>query len=78
MDNKEYAKKLERRTKNFAIKIILLSSNLPNSYESKVIYTTKIGSRSEASIWLLYADGFTLKNPTCSVSFYGKTNLLSV
>ena len=37
MNNKEYAKKLEKRTLDFAIKIIFLSSKLPNSPEGKVI-----------------------------------------
>ena len=37
MENKEFAKILEKRTKDFAISIIKLSSTLPNSYESNVI-----------------------------------------
>lgn len=37
MNNKEYAKILEKRTLNFAIKIILLSSKLSNMPEGKVI-----------------------------------------
>ena len=37
MDNKEFAKKLEDRTKKFAITIIKLSKALPNSPEGKVI-----------------------------------------
>ena len=37
MNNKEYAKKLEKRTLNFALKIIILSSKLPNTIEGKVI-----------------------------------------
>lgn len=37
MDNKEFSKQLESRTKQFAIQIIKLSASLPNSAESKVI-----------------------------------------
>ena len=37
MDNKEFSKQLENRTKLFAIDIIMLSSVLPNTPESKVI-----------------------------------------
>ena len=37
MDNKEFGKQLEKRTKKFAIAIIKLSSSLPNSPEGKVI-----------------------------------------
>ena len=37
MDNKEFGKKLEQRTKEFAIQIIKLSINLPSSPEGKVI-----------------------------------------
>ena len=37
MDNKEFAKQLEQRTKIFAVKILKLSAMLPNTIESKVI-----------------------------------------
>jgi len=37
MDNKEFSKELERRTRRFAVKIIRLSTALPNTPESKVI-----------------------------------------
>jgi len=37
MDNKEFSKQLETRTKKFALSIIRLSSSLPNTTESKVI-----------------------------------------
>jgi four helix bundle protein len=37
MENKEFSKRLEKRTKAFAICIIRLSINLPNSVEGKVI-----------------------------------------
>jgi len=37
MNNKEFSKELENRTKIFAINIIKLSSSFPNTPESKVI-----------------------------------------
>jgi four helix bundle protein len=37
MGNKHFAKNLENRTLNFAIRIIRLSAKLPNSPEGKVI-----------------------------------------
>ncbi|WP_372937287.1 four helix bundle protein [Seonamhaeicola sp.] len=37
MNNKEFAKKLELRTRQFGISILKLSSSLPNSTEGKVI-----------------------------------------
>lgn len=37
MENKEFGKKLEQRTKAFAIRIIRLSALLPNSVEGKII-----------------------------------------
>ncbi len=37
MDNKEFSKKLESRTKQFAISIIRLSVSLPRTEEAKVI-----------------------------------------
>ena len=36
MDNKEFAKKLEYRTRQFGISVIKLSIALPNSIEAKV------------------------------------------
>jgi len=46
MENKEFGKKLEERTKTFAIKIIKLSIRLPNTVEGKIIRNqlTKAGS----------------------------------
>jgi four helix bundle protein len=46
MDNKEFAKKLERRTREFTVRIIRLSSELPNTPEGRVIryQLTKAGS----------------------------------
>ncbi|MFK5958108.1 MAG: four helix bundle protein [Lutibacter sp.] len=37
MDNKEFSKQLENRTKRFALRIIKLSISLPNSAEGKVL-----------------------------------------
>jgi four helix bundle protein len=37
MDNKEFAEKLERRTRNFAVDIIRLSACMPSTPESMVI-----------------------------------------
>jgi four helix bundle protein len=46
MDNIEFSKKLEKRTRQFGVKIIKLSASLPNSPENKVIRTqiTKSGT----------------------------------
>jgi four helix bundle protein len=46
MDNKEFSKELEKRTKKFAINVIQLSSSLPNTPEAKVVRNqiTKCGT----------------------------------
>jgi four helix bundle protein len=46
MENEEFSKKLEKRTKAFAIRIIRLSTNLPNTVEGKIIRNqlTKAGT----------------------------------
>ena len=46
MDNIEFSKKLEKRTRQFGVKIIKLSASFPNSPENKVIRTqiTKSGT----------------------------------
>ena len=46
MDNKEFAKGLEKRTREFAVRIIRLSRTLPNTPEGRVIKTqiTKSGT----------------------------------
>jgi len=46
MENKEFSKKLETRTKAFAIRIIKLSANLPNTVEGKIVRNqlTKAGT----------------------------------
>ncbi|MGR3303188.1 MAG: four helix bundle protein [Candidatus Scalindua sp.] len=37
MDNKEFSKELEKRTRQFAVRIIRLSTTLPNTPEGRVI-----------------------------------------
>ncbi len=37
MDNKEFSKELEKRTRKFAVSPIRLSTTLPNTPESRVI-----------------------------------------
>jgi len=46
MDNKEFAKELEKRTREFGVRIIRLSRTLPNTPEERVIRTqiTKSGT----------------------------------
>jgi four helix bundle protein len=46
MDNKEFAKELEKRTREFGVRIVQLSITLPNTPEAKVIRTqmTKSGT----------------------------------
>jgi four helix bundle protein len=51
MKNKEFSKKLEARTKAFAIRIIKLSATLPNTVEGKIIRNqlTKAGTSTGAN-----------------------------
>ena len=46
MDNREFAKALEKRTQKFAVSIIRLSTKLPNTPEGKVVKNqiTKCGT----------------------------------
>jgi four helix bundle protein len=46
MDNREFSKELEKRTRKFAVQIIKLSARLPNTAEGRVVRTqmTKAGS----------------------------------
>ena len=46
MDNKQFAKELEKRTREFAVRIIRLSTKLPNTPEGRVIrnQVTKSGT----------------------------------
>jgi four helix bundle protein len=39
MDNKEFSKQLEKRTLKFAVRIIKLSTRLPNTPEGRVVRT---------------------------------------
>jgi four helix bundle protein len=51
MDNKEFSKKLEERTKKFAVRIIRLSTSLPNTPEAMVVRNqlTKAGTSGRAN-----------------------------
>ena len=51
MDNKEFSKILEQRTRNFAVAVIKLSSELPITPEGKVVRSqlTKSGTRRGAN-----------------------------
>ena len=46
MDNKEFSRELEKRTRKFAMRIISLSTKLPNTPEGRVMRTqiTKSGT----------------------------------
>ena len=46
MNNKEFGKELEKRTKKFAVRIIRLSVRLPNTPEARVVryQMTKAGT----------------------------------
>jgi len=46
MDNKEFSQELEKKTRKFAVRIIKLSTELPNTPEGRVIryQLTKAGS----------------------------------
>jgi len=44
MDNKEFAKQLEKRTRDFAVNIIRLATRLPNTPEGRIIRTQIIKS----------------------------------
>ena len=46
MDNKEFSRELERRTRKFAVQIIKISARLPNTPEGRAVRTqmTKAGS----------------------------------
>ena len=54
MENKEFAKQLERRTRIFAISIIKLSSSLPNTPEGRVIRNQM--TKSGTSVGANYRD----------------------
>jgi four helix bundle protein len=54
MDNKEFAKELEKRTRKFAVRIIKLSTKLPNSPEGREI--RRQITRSGTSVGANYRD----------------------
>ncbi len=54
MDNKEFAKQLEKRTREFAVRIIRLSSKLPNTPEARVIRSQM--SKSGTSVGANYRE----------------------
>ncbi len=60
MDNKEFAKKLEYRTRQFGISIIKLSSSLPNTIEEKVIRNQI--TKSGTSIGVNYREANRLRS----------------
>ena len=37
MDNRDFAKEMERRTREFAVRIIRLSTKLPDNLEARVV-----------------------------------------
>ena len=51
MDNREFSKGLEKRTREFAVSIIQLSTNLPNTPEGRAIRNqiTKSGTSIDAN-----------------------------
>ena len=61
MTNKEFAKRLEKRTLQFAIDIINLSSSLPNSTESLVIRNQL--TKSVTSIGANYREANRSRSP---------------
>ncbi len=60
MDNKEFSKQLELRTKKFAIMIIRLSSSLPNTIEYRVIKNQLV--KSGTSIGANYREANTSRS----------------
>ena len=55
MDNKEFSKELEKRTRRFAVRIIRLSTTLPNTPEGRVIRNQI--TKSGTSIGANYREG---------------------
>jgi four helix bundle protein len=53
MDNKQFTKKLEERTKKFAVRIIHLSTKFPNTPEVRAVQNqlTKVGTSIGANYW---------------------------
>ena len=69
MDNKEFSKKLELRTKKFAIEIVKLSVLLPNTPEGKVIRNQI--TKSGTSIGANYREANRSRSKSDFVNKYG-------
>ncbi len=71
MENKEFSRKLEKRTKAFAIGIIKLSALLPNSVEGKIIRNqmtksgTSIGANYREAVRARSRADFKSKTKIC-------------
>lgn len=71
MENKEFSRKLEQRTKAFAINILRLSALLPNSVEGKVIRNqmaksgTSIGANYREAVRAISRADFKSKIKIC-------------
>jgi four helix bundle protein len=70
MDNKEFSKQLENRTKKFAITIIILSASLPNTREGKVIKNQM--TKSVTSIGANYREANRSRS---KADFYNKISI---
>lgn len=70
MNNKEFAKKLGKRTKDYALKIITLSSKLPNTIESKIVRNQL--TKSGTSIGANYREA---KRSRSKADFRNKTKI---
>lgn len=70
MDNKEFGKQLEVRTKEFALAVIRLSATLPNHTESKVIKNQI--TKSGTSIGANYREANRLRS---KADFKNKINI---
>ena len=70
MDNKQFAKELERRTKEFAVQIIKMCAKLPNTPEGKVIRTQLV--KSATSIGANYREANRARS---RADFRNKINL---
>ncbi|OHB75513.1 MAG: hypothetical protein A2Z25_07320 [Planctomycetes bacterium RBG_16_55_9] len=60
MDNKEFAKRLGERTREFAVRIIRLSRTLPNTHEERVVRTQM--TKSGTSIGANYREANRARN----------------
>jgi len=70
MDNKEFSKQLENRTKKFALTIIKLSVSLPNTPEGKVIKNQM--TKSGTSIGANYREANRSRS---KADFYNKISI---